>query len=177
MARVLIVEDEKDIRDVVAFNLKQAGHEVSTAGTADEAMRQVRANKPSLVLLDVMLPDKSGTEFCKTLKQNPATNAIPIIMLTARGEEVDRVVGFELGADDYVTKPFSMRELLLRVQAMLRRSSGEAQADDVWGVSPDITTRTVDTHVKRLREKLGPKCDFIETVRGVGYRFTSAPEP
>ncbi len=228
MARVLLVEDEKDIRDVVAFNLKQAGYEVLAAGTAEEALRQIRTHKPNLILLDVMLPDRSGTEICKALKRDPATNAIPIIMLTARGEEVDRVVGFELGADDYVTKPFSMRELLLRVQAMLRRATQDPQTedivllgalkidhaahrvwigedeidltalefkllwtfyqrknrvqtraqllDDVWGVSPDITTRTVDTHVKRLREKLGPKCDFIETVRGVGYRFTSAPE-
>ena len=228
MARVLIVEDEKDIRDVVAFNLKQAGHEVLAASTGEEGLRLARTNKPHLVLLDVMLPDRSGTEVCKSLKRDGATSATPIIMLTARGEEVDRVVGFELGADDYVTKPFSMRELLLRVQAMLRRSSnpseqedvvqigslkidhaahrvwvGEEEVeltalefkllwtfylrknrvqtrarllDDVWGLSPDITTRTVDTHVKRLREKLGPTCDFIETVRGVGYRFTSASE-
>ena len=228
MARVLIVEDEKDIRDVVAFNLKQAGHEVFGASTGDEGLRLARAHKPHLVLLDVMLPDKSGTEVCKILKREPATAGVPIIMLTAKGEEVDRVVGFELGADDYVVKPFSMRELLLRVQAMLRRGVAGAQTDelvelgslkidhaahrvwigeeeidltalefkllwtfyqrknrvqtrarlldDVWGVSPDITTRTVDTHVKRLREKLGPLCDLIETVRGVGYRFTPAPE-
>ena len=228
MARVLVVEDERDIRDLLAFNLKQAGHEVFGASTGAEGLRLARAHKPHVVLLDVMLPDQSGTEVCRILKREPATAGVPVIMLTAKGEEVDRVVGFELGADDYVVKPFSMRELMLRVQSMLRRGASGGQVaelvevgvlkidhaahrvwvnaeeveltalefkllwtfyqrknrvqtrarllDDVWGVSPDITTRTVDTHVKRLREKLGPMCDFIETVRGVGYRFTSAPE-
>jgi two-component system phosphate regulon response regulator PhoB len=225
MSRILIVEDEADIRDVLAFNLRQAGHQVLTAATGRQAIEQLGA-KPNLVLLDVMLPDLSGFEVCKAIRQNAATKHTPVLMLTARGEEIDRVVGFEVGADDYVVKPFSMRELLLRVQAVVRRASpaqspepsvielGELRIDreahrvwvagreveltalefrllitfyerrervqsratlldDVWGVSPDIATRTVDTHVKRLREKLGPICgELIETVRGVGYRFT-----
>ena len=227
MARILIVEDEKDIRDVIAFNLKQAGYEVHVAARGEEALAAM-AQKPALVLLDVMLPDMSGVDVCRTLKRSPEYGHIPVLMLTARGEEIDRVVGFEVGADDYVVKPFSMRELLLRVQAILRRAAGAVPAasvlafgalridkdahrvwvddkevdltalefkllltfyerrnrvqsrgmllDDVWGLSPDLSTRTVDTHVKRLREKLGPACDYIETVRGVGYRFLAQPE-
>ena len=224
MSRILIVEDEADIRDVLAFNLRQAGHQVLTAANGRQAIDQLGA-KPNLVLLDVMLPDLSGFEVCKAIRQNAATKHTPVLMLTARGEEIDRVVGFEVGADDYVVKPFSMRELLLRVQAVVRRATPATQdasvielgelridraahrvwvagreveltalefrllitfyerrervqsratlLDDVWGVSPDIATRTVDTHVKRLREKLGPICgELIETVRGVGYRFT-----
>ncbi len=226
MTRVLIVEDEKDIRDVLAFNLRQAGHQVLAAERGEEALRLL-AQKPGLVILDVMLPDMSGVEVCKAIKRSSQHANVPVLMLTARAEEVDRVVGFEVGADDYVVKPFSVRELLLRVQAILRRATGNVPPpevvelgdlridktahrvwvsgneveltalefkllltfyerrdrvqsratllDDVWGVSPDIATRTVDTHVKRLREKLGPACDFIETVRGVGYRFTTAP--
>ena len=175
-----------------------------------------------------MLPDMPGTEVCKQLKADPSTKNAQVVMLTAKGEEIDRVVGFELGADDYVTKPFSVRELLLRIQAILRRSHGEQEAvksfqfgklrvdreahrvwaedaeleltalefkllvtlhdrrnrvqtraallSDVWGIDADITTRTVDTHVKRLREKLGEAGNYIETVRGVGYRFTDTPE-
>lgn len=228
MARILIVEDEKDIRDVIAFNLKQAGHEVHAVACGEEALAAMAPKPPALVLLDVMLPDMSGVDVCRTLKRSPAYAHIPVLMLTARGEEIDRVVGFEVGADDYVVKPFSMRELLLRVQAILRRATGAAPAtsvlefgalridkdahrvwvdgkeieltalefkllltfyerrnrvqsrgtllDDVWGLSPDLSTRTVDTHVKRLREKLGPACDYIETVRGVGYRFSAQPE-
>jgi two-component system phosphate regulon response regulator PhoB len=180
-----------------------------------------------LILLDLMLPDISGTEVCRTLKREPKTNHIPVIMLTAKGEEVDRIVGFELGAEDYVVKPFSIRELLLRIDVVMRRSktstlsSATAQfgrlrihreahrvfvdeqeieltaiefkllltlydrqnrvqsraslLDDVWGVDANVTTRTVDTHVKRLREKLGPAGDYIVTVRGVGYRFADSP--
>jgi len=224
MSRILIVEDEADIRDVLAFNLRQAGHQVLTAANGRQAIDQLGA-KPHLIILDVMLPDLSGFEVCKAIRQNVATKHTPVLMLTARGEEIDRVVGFEVGADDYVVKPFSMRELLLRVQAVVRRATPATQdasiielgelridreahrvwvagreveltalefrllitfyerrervqsratlLDDVWGVSPDIATRTVDTHVKRLREKLGPICgELIETVRGVGYRFT-----
>jgi two-component system phosphate regulon response regulator PhoB len=228
MARILIVEDEADIRDVLAFNLRQAGHQVLTAARGRDAIEQL-AQKPGLILLDVMLPDISGVEVCKAIRQHSATRHTPVLMLTARGEEIDRVVGFEVGADDYVVKPFSMRELLLRVQAVVRRgapANGEGPTvielgdlridreahrvwvagreveltalefrllitfyerrervqsratllDDVWGVSPDLATRTVDTHVKRLREKLGPTCgELIETVRGVGYRFTTSP--
>jgi two-component system, OmpR family, phosphate regulon response regulator PhoB len=226
-ARVLVIEDEKDIRDVVAFNLKEAGHDVVAASEAREGLRLARDRKPDLVLLDLMLPDQPGTEVCRQLKADSATRAIPVIMLTAKGQEIDRVLGFELGADDYVVKPFSVRELLLRVQAVLRRGAGGPPSDDairfgalridrdahrvwveereieltalelrllvtlydrknrvqsrpdllsdVWGIDADITTRTVDTHVKRLREKIGAAGDYIETVRGVGYRFRESP--
>ncbi len=225
MARILIVEDEPDIRDVLAFNLRQAGHQVLTAGRGAEALEAL-SQRPTLVVLDLMLPDTSGVEVCKAIKQDARTKHIAVLMLTARGEEIDRVVGFEVGADDYVTKPFSTRELMLRVNAILRRAAAQAQTpepiieigalqidpsahrvwvagveveltalefrllttfyerrervqsrsvllDDVWGVCPDMATRTVDTHVKRLREKLAGAGDCIETVRGVGYRFTT----
>src|SRR6201999_2145840 len=203
------------------------GHEVTLTSTAKEGLRHARERRPDLVLLDLMLPDGSGTEGCKTLRQDAATRGVRVVMLTAKGEEIDRVIGFELGADDYIVKPFSVRELLLRVQAILRRSQGEQEAavtfqfgrlrvdreahrvwaddaeleltalefkllvtlydrrnrvqtrsvllSDVWGIDADITTRTVDTHVKRLREKLGEAGEYIETVRGVGYRFADAP--
>src|SRR5688572_22797675 len=121
MARVLVIEDERDIREVLAFNLKEAGHEVLAASEAREGLRLARDRKPDLVLLDLMLPDQPGTEVCRQLKADGATRDIPVIMLTAKGQEIDRVLGFELGADDYVVKPFSVRELLLRMQAILRR--------------------------------------------------------
>ncbi len=228
MARILIIEDEKDIQDVLAYNLGTAGHEVLIAGRGDDGLRIAKAQRPDVILLDLMLPGMSGTEVCNVLKRDPATGQIPVVMITARGEEVDRIVGFELGAEDYIVKPFSVREVLLRVQALLRRSTTRVEPDaviefgrlrvdkeahrawvdtkeieltalefkllvtfyerrnrvqtratlldDVWGITADITTRTVDTHVKRLREKLGPVGDSIETVRGVGYRFAHAPE-
>jgi len=229
MARILVVEDEKDLQEVLAYNLRQAGHTVSIVGGGREALTVVPEQRPDLVLLDLMLPDVSGVEICRKLKGDAATRDIPIVMVTAKGDEVDRVVGFELGADDYVVKPYSLRELLLRVDAVLRRTSpapggtrgvmvfgklrvdrdahrvwvddheitltalelrllstllerrGRVQSrpallDDVWGMSGDVTTRTVDTHVKRLREKLGEAGAYIETVRGVGYRFTRAPD-
>lgn len=221
--QILVVEDERDIARVIAYNLKQAGFDVVTANDGETAMRAAREEQFDLVILDLMLPGISGTEVCRRLKQAPQTARTPIIMLTAKGEELDRVVGFELGADDYVVKPFSVRELILRVQAILRRgNSGEAQEervqfgvlrfdraahrawvegvevaltarefkllttfydrrgrvlsrdtvlDDVWGTDTDVTERNVDTHVKRLREKLGAAGDYVETVRGVGYRF------
>jgi two-component system, OmpR family, phosphate regulon response regulator PhoB len=227
MARILVIEDEADIQQVLDYNLREKGHKVFIAGRGDEGLRIAREKRPDLVLLDLMLPDIPGTEICKTLKTDPATRTMQVVMLTAKGEEIDRVVGFELGADDYVTKPFSVRELLLRVQAILRRSQGEHEAattihfgrlrldreahrvwadeaeleltalefkllvtlydrrnrvqsrsallSDVWGIDAEITTRTVDTHVKRLREKLGAAGDYIETVRGVGYRFADNP--
>jgi two-component system phosphate regulon response regulator PhoB len=228
MARILIIEDERDLQTVLEYNFRQAGHEVLQALRGEEGLRLAREHRPELICLDLMLPDLPGTDICRTLKQDPATRAIPVLMLTAKGEEVDRVVGFELGADDYVVKPFSVRELLLRVQAILRRTAPEPAAtrpliefgrlridrdahrawvdgeelqltalefkllvtlhdrrdrvqtrtvllDDVWGIQADITTRTVDTHVKRLREKLGAAGDYVETVRGVGYRFAAAP--
>lgn len=228
MARILVIEDERDLVKVLDFNLHQAGHEVLTAFGGREGLQLAREKHPDLILLDLMLPDTAGTEICRTLKREPKTRPIPVLMLTAKGEEVDRIVGFELGADDYVVKPFSVRELLLRVDAILRRVKGEptgeapiefgrmkidrdahrvwadgkeieltaiefkllvtlydrknrvqsrtALLDDVWGIEADITTRTVDTHVKRLREKLGPAGDYIETVRGVGYRFADSPD-
>jgi len=225
----LVVEDEQDLQKVLEYNLRQAGHEPIAALRGREALELVRTRRPEVVLLDIMLPDVPGTEVCRALKSDPATRGVPVIMLTARGEEIDRVVGFELGADDYVIKPFSVRELLLRIQAVLRRGTPEQTEqvegrvqfgcltfdraahrawvegeeieltalefkllvtlydrrdrvqsratllDDVWGISADITTRTVDTHVKRLREKLVAARDYIETVRGVGYRFVAEP--
>jgi len=229
MARILVVEDEQDLQQVLAYNLKQAGHDAVVTKLGAEGLRLAREQRPDLVLLDLMLPDVPGTEVCKQLKESPSTRGVPVMMLTAKGEEIDRVVGFELGADDYVVKPFSVRELLLRIQAILRRGKGESTEgepnvefgrlridrgahrtwvdgaeieltalefkllvtlydrrnrvqtrtvllDDVWGIQADITTRTVDTHVKRLREKLEGARDYVETVRGVGYRFVSAPE-
>ncbi|MFO0735196.1 MAG: response regulator transcription factor [Labilithrix sp.] len=229
MARILVIEDEADIQQVLDYNLREKGHKVFIASTGEEGLKLAKEKRPDLVLLDLMLPGIPGTEVCKVLKADPATKQTQVVMLTAKGEEIDRVVGFELGADDYVVKPFSVRELLLRVQAILRRSQGEQEAasqriefgtlrvdreahrvwaneteleltalefkllvtlydrrnrvqtrsallSDVWGIDADITTRTVDTHVKRLREKLGAAGDYIETVRGVGYRFTDSPE-
>jgi two-component system phosphate regulon response regulator PhoB len=225
MARVLVIEDEADLREVLDYNLNQEGHRVHLVSTGAEGLRVARELHPDLILLDLMLPDMSGTTVCKTIKKDPAMRDVRVIMVTAKGEEIDRVVGFELGADDYVVKPFSVRELLLRVGAVLRRKDvpasdlvefGELRVDpaahrvwvagaeialtslefkllltlyerknrvqtrsvllnDIWGIEADITTRTVDTHVKRLREKLKSVGRYIETVRGVGYRFTEAP--
>lgn len=231
MAKVLVIEDERDLQQVLTYNLRQAGHEAISAERGVEGLRLARSEAPDLVLLDLMLPDLAGTEVCRSLKEDTSTRAIPVVMLTARGEEIDRVVGFELGADDYIVKPFSVRELLLRIQAILRRASApsdrppaepsiefgclridreahrvwvdqheieltalefrllvtlydrrnrvqtrSALLDDVWGIQADITTRTVDTHVKRLREKLEGARDYVETVRGVGYRFKGSPD-
>lgn len=220
---VLVVDDEQDVLDLVVYNLQKAGYKTQTARDGATALQKARELQPSLIVLDLMLPQMDGTEICKRLKAEPKTAAIPIIMLTAKAEEVDRVVGLELGADDYVTKPFSPREVLLRVKSILRRTRGEAKPTevlkhgdlivdtakhevsvknkvieltatefkllamlmerrgrvqsrdrlltDVWGYEGDVDTRTVDTHVRRLREKLGKVADLIETVRGVGYRF------
>jgi two-component system phosphate regulon response regulator PhoB len=230
MARILVVEDEKDLQEVLAYNLGKAGHEVIVVGLGKEALERTARDAPDLILLDLMLPDMPGTDVCRTLKGDPATRHIPVVMLTAKGEEIDRVVGFELGADDYVAKPYSMRELTLRLAAILRRRAppatdgpglfvfgrlrvdreghrvwvdaqevaltalelrllctlydrrGRVQSravllDEVWRMSSDVNTRTVDTHVKRLREKLGDAGAYLETVRGVGYRFTGgSPE-
>jgi two-component system, OmpR family, phosphate regulon response regulator PhoB len=234
MPRVLVIEDETDLRELLEYNLKGAGYEVSSAADAATGVAMARDRRPDLVLLDIMLPDASGLDVCRMLKSNPATRDVQVMMVTAKGEEIDRVVGFELGADDYVVKPFSTRELLLRVQAVLRRRAtapmpvreGDAEGpirfgvllmdksahrawvddaevqltalefkllgtlyerrdrvqtrgsllEDVWGASAEMATRTVDTHVKRLREKLGRAGDYIETVRGVGYRFVARPE-
>lgn len=220
---ILVVDDEPDIRKLVELNLKREGFEVLAVDCGQAALDAARRHRPQLVVLDLMLPDLSGTEVCRRLRSDPETADIPVLMLTARSEEIDRVVGFEVGADDYVTKPFSVRELVLRVRAILRRHpGGEAEPEqidrdglvidvsahrvwvegaelqltatefklllnlarsagrvrtrgqllqEVWEMPPHLNTRTVDTHVKRLREKLGPVSELIQTVRGVGYRF------
>ncbi len=227
MARILVIEDERDLQQVLDYNLRAAGHEVAAALNGRDGLRLARERRPDLILLDIMLPDIPGTEVCRTLRGDRALRDVPIVMLTARGEEIDRVVGFELGADDYVVNPISVRELGRRLQAVLRRGRRPPEAggsfefgclrvdrdahrvwvegreveltalelrllvmlydrrnrvqsrtvllDEVWGIDADVTTRTVDTHVKRLREKLGPAGAYIETVRGVGYRFAEAP--
>jgi len=222
MERVLIVDDDPDIVRLVGYNLSHSGFEVQTAATGREALEIVQRRPPDLVVLDVMLPDVDGLEVCRTLRQQSPSRRIPILMLTARGEEIDRVVGFELGADDYVSKPFSPRELVLRVKSILRRTgttrsdvmhagrlrifperrqcfvgstlvtltakefdllfelmkangnvlTREVLMDRVWGYHGDATSRTLDTHVRRLREKLGDDGNRVETVRGVGYRIS-----
>ena len=206
------------------FNLSREGFRVISAERGRDAVeRAAESPRPDLIVLDLMLPDISGTEVCRQLRQSPTTRGIPILMLTAKTDAIDRVVGFEVGADDYVTKPFSVRELVLRIKAILRRSSTQEEAaenltvgvlridvdghrvwvedaevvltalefrllttlikrrgrvqtreallEHVWEMSGDVTTRTVDTHVRRLRKKLGPASEYIETLRGVGYRF------
>jgi two-component system phosphate regulon response regulator PhoB len=219
---ILVVDDERDIVELIRYNLAQAGYRVVTATDGQQALELARKDRPDLVVLDLMLPVMPGTEVARILKQEEKTRAVPIVMLTARGSEVDRIVGFELGADDYVVKPFSPRELVLRVQAILRREGVENPEErlifeplvidlgahivslkgreidltttefklllrlarrpgrafsrdqllsEVWGYSGDLETRTVDTHMKRLRSKLGPVAIWIETVRGLGYRF------
>lgn len=227
--RILIVDDEKDLAATVAYALEKEGWDTVTAYDGREALEHAgRTPPPDLVLLDLMLPDISGTEVCRELRARSQTQAIPIIMLTARNDEIDRVVGFEVGADDYVGKPFSLRELVLRVKAILRRAdrpetstgeqrfgrlrvsasghqvwvddgeialtalefrllstllvrrgrvqSRETLLHDVWGHDPDLPTRTVDTHIQRLRKKIGAASAYIETLRGAGYRFRATPE-
>jgi two-component system phosphate regulon response regulator PhoB len=226
---VLLVDDERDLLSVLDFNLRAAGFETILATRGEDALLALKRRVPDLVLLDLMLPDIPGTEVCRRIKSEARTKHVPVVMLTAKGEEVDRVVGFELGADDYVTKPFSVRELVLRLKAILRRAGGgkpverprelvgpirvdveahrvfvdgveasltplefrllstfmsrlgrvqsrEQLLEDVWEMSPEVETRTVDTHVKRLREKLGSGRDLLETVRGVGYRLVDPAE-
>jgi two-component system, OmpR family, phosphate regulon response regulator PhoB len=226
MARVLVIEDDPDHPGALEDNLVQAGHHAFAASTGKAGLKVAREVQPDVVLLDLVLPDMPGTSVAKELRRDPATQRIPIIMVTAKADEIDRVVGFEIGAADFVVKPFNVRELLLRIEAVLRRSSrpphqeilnvGELRVDcqahrvtvnaveislaalefkllvtlierrdhvqargtllnDVWGVAPEVTTRTVDTHVKRLRDKLGSAGKFIQTVRGVGYRFSEDP--
>ncbi len=225
MARILVIEDEQDLGTLLDYNLRADGHEAEVVRTGAAGVSKARTWKPELILLDLMLPDIAGSEVARLIRETE-TKRTPIIMVTARGEESDRVKGLELGADDYVVKPFSVKELLLRVKAVLRRHSDEPKGDvnqlgkgeigldverhevrvagkpvvltalefrllktflerpgrvqtretllsDVWGIDADITTRTVDTHIKRLREKLGPAGDVIETIRGVGYKLVS----
>ncbi|MEO8440514.1 MAG: response regulator [Spartobacteria bacterium] len=221
--KILIVEDEPDVVDLLTMQLRKAGgFFILSAEDGAEGLKKARSESPALIVLDLMLPRMSGLEVCKVLKTDTATRHIPIIMLTAKAEEVDRIVGLEFGADDYVTKPFSPREMILRIQAILRRGQsdgteesmtrgsitidparhrvlvsgkpivltavefkllsmlmkrpGRVQARDrllneVWGYESAIDTRTVDTHVRRLREKLGKAATAIETVRGFGYRL------
>src|SRR5688572_4771553 len=223
MPKILVVDDEPDAVELIDFNCKAAGYEVVTASDGNEALKKARASLPDLIVLDLMLPEVDGLEVCKMLRRDPATSAIPIIMLTAKAAEIDRVLGLELGADDYQVKPFSPRELVLRVKKLLARGRGKPEEAetltfgdllidvprhlaswrgkkvdltatefklltilaqrrgrvqsrdhllrDVWEYNTLVDTRTVDTHMRRLREKLGPASKYLETVRGVGYRF------
>jgi two-component system phosphate regulon response regulator PhoB len=226
---IAVVEDESDIAELLQYNLERAGYQVSVYQRGDEAWEGLRHRPPQLILLDLMLPQLDGLELTRLLKRDPATAKVPIIMLTAKGEEVDRIVGLELGADDYIPKPFSPREVVLRVKAVLRRGradtadGAEAQPRswlrvgsialdpdgyqvllgdeelsltatefrllhsllrgrgrtqtrsallaEVWGYAEDVESRTVDTHIRRLRKKLGAEADRLETVIGIGYRF------
>ena len=229
---ILIVDDERDLAGTLAYNLERGGYRTREAWDGQQAIEEARRDPmPDLVLLDLMLPTMSGTEVCRRLRQDERTRRLPIIMVTARGEELDRVMGFEVGADDYVTKPYSVKELTLRMKALLRRARGTSENEelggtriefddlviettgpgvmvggeeviltalefkllatflmrkgrvqsrevllrDVWGTHINVQSRTVDTHVKRLREKLGRSGRYIETRRGVGYRFCAHP--
>jgi len=221
--KILVVDDELDALEVLGFKLREAGFTPVFATDGLKALAAVRAERPDLVVLDLMLPELDGLEVCKLMRRDPAFAGIPVLMLTAKAAEMDRVVGLELGADDYVTKPYSPRELVLRIRKLLKRAKAgdevgdqlsigvlqidiprhSAQVDgkavtltatefnllallakrrgrvqtrerllqDVWGYEAAIDTRTVDTHMRRLREKIGPAADYLETIRGVGYRF------
>tara|TARA_B100001989_G_scaffold123193_2_gene86894 strand:+ start:6163 stop:6861 length:699 start_codon:yes stop_codon:yes gene_type:complete len=227
--KILLVEDEPDLLNTLSFNFESEGYKVAKALNGKEAMKFLEEDDSiSLVILDLMLPDMSGLDICRHIRATDNLKDILVIMVTAKGEEVDRVVGFEVGADDYVVKPYSVRELLLRVGGMLKRSSKENQSNDkdlveyedlkidndkhkvylsdekisltskefkllkhlllkadkvqsrdnllekVWGYNNDVTTRTVDTHIKRLRSKIGKYGDKIETIRGEGYLFNKS---
>ncbi len=228
MKSILIIEDEKDIVDLIEYHLKQSGFSVISALDGPTGLERAKKKRPNLIILDLMLPGLGGKDICRALKSNPPTQSIPILMLTAKAEETDRLIGFELGADDYVTKPFSPKELVLRVKAILRRKDvdqegekviqigdllididrhhvsikqspvrltstefkllvelaskkGRVQTrehllDRVWGYTYEGYARTVDTHIRRLREKMGPFGDSIETIRGIGYRFREESE-
>lgn len=223
--RILVVEDERDIGALIAYHLAREGHRVRTAGDGAEALAALAAERPDLVVLDLMLPGASGYDVLKEVRERDELRDVPVVVLTARRDEADRVKGLELGADDYITKPFSPRELVLRIAAVLRRARSPAVAgsgrmlrggpvlvdldamrasvdgvlldltpteyrllvsllerrgrvqsrqqllEHAWDIHARIETRTVDMHVKRLRDKLGPGGDWIETVRGFGYRF------
>lgn len=222
-SKILVIEDDRDILNLVAWHLKAADYEVLKAEDGISGLDTALRDKPDLIVLDLMLPGMDGLDVCKSLKRSKEAGATPIIMLTARGEEADRIVGLELGADDYVVKPFSPRELVLRVQAVMRRAAGPARVQDVvsvegiavdpqahrvwinneevvltatefklllelmqnrgrvltrdrlldrvWGYQFEGYARTVDTHIRRLRQKLGTYAHLVETIRGVGYRF------
>lgn len=224
--KILVVDDEADVTTLVSYNLKAKGYAVEVLNDPNQSIGLARTLLPDLVILDVMMPELSGIQICRMLRADPKLKKVPVIFLTAKAEESDRIQGFEVGADDYVCKPFSTKELVMRVQSVLRRASNEGdesaeklivqggieldserhelrvngQAIDltatefkllrllmerkgrvqtrehllinVWNYETEIETRTVDTHVRRLREKLGPEADWIETIRGVGYRFS-----
>lgn len=222
-SKILIVEDEIDILNLLRYNFESAGYFVSTLKDGLKVQETASNQQPDAIILDLMLPGKDGFEVCRKLRSEDLTRNIPVIILTAKGEEVDRIVGLELGADDYVVKPFSPRELILRVKAVLRRhqqnegtasfweheglkvdfashkviineleinltatefnllaeliqSKGKVKTRDqllnkVWGYEFDGYARTVDTHVRRLRQKIEPYSNLVETVRGVGYRL------
>jgi two-component system phosphate regulon response regulator PhoB len=227
--KILIIEDEPDIRKTLEYNISREGYKVVCASSLSKGKEHINSSDFSLILLDLMLPDGSGLDLCREIKSDKDKSSTPIIILTAKDDEVDKVVGFELGADDYVTKPFSVRELILRIKAVLKRGAekketlevqrqfGELIMDidshevfvnneqiiltalefrllrqlvdrrgrvqsrdqllsDVWGYSAEVTTRTVDTHIKRLREKLGTMGKYVQTIRGVGYKFSRTPE-
>ena len=218
--KILIIEDETDVADLLTLNLRKAGYRIATAGDGAIGLQKARDDRPDFIILDLMLPKMSGLEVCRILKSDTATAQMPILMLTAKAEEIDRIVGLEFGADDYVTKPFSPREIVLRIRAIFRRGEkpeerfhagpisidparhevrvngkqvhltsiefkllqrlmqrrGRVQERDrllneVWGYESVIDTRTVDTHVRRLRKKLGEAANVIESVRGFGYRL------
>lgn len=224
-SKILVVDDEPDALEVLGFKLKEAGFTPILAKDGKRAIDAARTERPALIVLDLMLPEVDGLEVCKVLRRDPATSLIPIIMLTAKASEMDRVIGLELGADDYVTKPFSPRELVLRIKKLLARvkasdepvaqlrlgaleidvprhevklsgtpvtltatefklleilarrrgrvQTRERLLQDVWGYDNPIDSRTVDTHMRRLREKIGDAASLLETIRGVGYRFVA----
>ncbi len=224
--KILVVDDEPEAVELLEFNLRQAGYDVVAAKDGAEALKKARAVLPGVIVLDLMLPEVDGLEVCKMLRRDPATATIPVMMVTAKAAEIDRILGLELGADDYLTKPFSPRELVLRVKKILERGRAAEQEHDslrfgnllidtprhlvswrgkqieltatefklltvlaqrrgrvqsrdqllrdVWEYNSLIDTRTVDTHMRRLREKLGPAAKFLDTVRGVGYRFVES---
>ena len=228
MSRILVVEDDRDIADLIVHYLTHAGHEADVLMSGAEAMPAARRQLPDVLILDRMLPGLDGLEVCRAMRSDPATASVPIIMLTARAEEADRIVGLELGADDYVTKPFSPKELVARVNALLRRArrqpadervlrfksltidldrhivtdgdrevkltakeflllqyflehhgrvlSRDLLLSDVWGYQYTGGTRTVDVHVRRLREKLPVLTNAIETVKQFGYKLVASSD-
>ena len=220
---IYIVEDEPDLKDALVYNF-QNDFKVESFGNGETCLEKIEKKIPDLIVLDIMLPGMSGLDLCKKIRASEELSNIAIILLTAKGEEIDRIVGFEIGADDYVTKPFSVRELILRAKVILKKSTSDVEEklleyasismnlsahkvtangaeilltalefkllkhllkrkgrvqsrdqllSDVWKLSTEVTTRTVDTHIKRLREKLGKSGDLIQTIRGVGYRFNN----
>ncbi len=227
--RILVIDDEPDVTELVGYQLKAKGYAVELVNDPTQSIAKIRSFQPDLVILDVMMPDISGVQICRMLRADPKTKNVPVVFLTARAEEADRVLGLEVGGDDYICKPFSVKELLLRIQGLLRRVStpeeeqprrlaigavvldnerhevtvkgspveltatefrllhllmarkGRVQTREhlllnVWNYETEIETRTVDTHIRRLREKLGDQAELIETLRGVGYRMTD-PQP